>query len=434
MGHLVSIIGRPNVGKSTLFNRLTESREAITDSRAGTTRDRHYGTVFWNGRYFTVVDTGGYVSGSEDVFETQINRQVLEAVKQSDVVLFLVDAAEGLHPLDQSVAEMLRASGKPVIVVANKADNYDLIQASGEFFALGFEPVFPIAAINGSGTGELLDYLVNLLKPLESPPDQDLPRFAVVGRPNVGKSSLVNTLLGEERHIVTPVAGTTRDSVDSLFKGFGMAFYLVDTAGLRKKGKDLEDLEFYSVLRTLRAMEKCDVCLLVCDAQEGFGQQELHILSLAEKLYKGIVILVNKWDLITKEKHTTENFRRSILEKTAPFTDVPIVFTSTVKRQRVLKAFKEAVAVYHRRTQKFKTSELNEKLLPIIEENPPPSIKGKYIHIKYITQLPTAYPSFAFFCNLPQYIREPYKRFLENKMRQIFDLKGCPIAIYFRAK
>lgn len=431
---LVSIVGRPNVGKSTLFNRLTESREAITDATAGTTRDRHYGTVVWNGRVFTVIDTGGYVSGSEDVFETQINRQVREAVRQSAVVLFLVDAGEGLNPLDIAVAEMLRLEGKPVIVVANKADNYERLQGVAEFYALGFDTLYPIAAISGSGTGELLDRLVDMLGEPEPEEQPVRPRFTVVGRPNVGKSSIINCLLGEERHIVTPVAGTTRDSTDSHYRGFGMDFTLVDTAGLRKKGREMDDIEFYSVLRTIRSIERSDVCLLVVDALEGFGQQDLNILHLVEKNHKGIVILVNKWDLVNKDTHTTEIFRQNILGRTAPFTDIPVIFTSALRRQRILKAFEEAIAVYHRRQQKFKTSDLNEKLLPVIEENPPPATKGKYIRIKYVTQLPTPYPSFAFFCNLPQYIKEPYRRFLENKLRELFDLKGVPVEIYFREK
>ncbi|MCS6978876.1 MAG: ribosome biogenesis GTPase Der [Flavobacteriales bacterium] len=431
---LVSIVGRPNVGKSTLFNRLTESRSAITDASAGTTRDRHYGSVLWNGRSFTVIDTGGYVSGSEDVFESQINRQVREAVKQSAVVLFVVDAAAGLNPLDEAVADMLRTEGRPVIVVANKADDYRTLQSSAEFYALGFDKIFSVAAISGSGTGDLLDYLVDLLGAEEAEPPTEFPRITVVGRPNVGKSSIVNALLGEEKHIVTPVAGTTRDSIDSHFRGFGMDFILVDTAGLRKKGRAMEDIEFYSVLRTIQSIERSDVCLLVTDAREEFGQQELNILRLLEKNHKGVVILVNKWDLVEKDTRTTDLYRRQILGRTAPFTDIPVVFTSAVRRQRLLKAFEEALAVYNRRQQKFKTSELNATLLPIIEENPPPAIKGKYIRIKYITQLATPYPSFAFFCNLPQYVREPYKRFLENKMRELFDFHGVPIELFFRAK
>jgi len=434
MNTLVAIVGRPNVGKSTLFNRLTESQEAITNEKAGTTRDRHYGQVFWNGRYFTVIDTGGYLSSSEDIFEKQINRQVLEAVDQSALILFIVGADAGLTPLDESVAKLLRGSGKPVLLIVNKVDNYARLQDVAEFYALGFKEVFPISAISGSGTGDLLDRILAFLPDSENKVKENLPRITVVGKPNVGKSSIINTLIGEEKHIVTPIAGTTRDSIDTHFRGFGMDFVLVDTAGLRKKSRAMEDIEFYSVLRTIRSIEKSDVCMLVVDAMEDFGQQDLNILHLAEKHHKGIVILVNKWDLIQKDSHSTERFRISIFNRTAPFTDFPVIFTSALRRQRIIKAFEEALHVYSRRQKRIQTSKLNEVMLPIIEENPPPAIKGKYIRIKYITQLPAEHPAFAFFCNLPQYIKEPYKRFLENQLRQHFSFTGCPISLYFRAK
>jgi len=435
MSNIVALVGRPNVGKSTLFNRLTQQRAAIVDPTAGVTRDRHYGKSDWNGVEFSVIDTGGYVVGSDDVFETQIRNQVSIAMEEAKVILFLVDSQEGINPMDEDVAAMLRRSGKKVILVANKADNNRIMNETGFFYELGLGTVYPISSINGSGTGDLLDDVVKELEKLpDDTPDEDLPRFAVIGRPNVGKSSLINALIGEERNIVTEVPGTTRDSIYTRYKSFGFDFYLVDTAGLRKKGKVTENIEFYSVMRSVRAIENADVCLLLVDATQGFESQDLNIMGLATRNNKGVVILVNKWDLMEKETNTTKHFEALIREKTAPFQDLPIIFTSALTRQRIYKAIETALEVYENRTRKVTTSQLNDTLLPIIEATPPPSVKGKYVKIKYITQLPTHYPSFAFFCNLPQYIREPYARFLENRMRKIWNFRGVPIKIYFRKK
>ncbi|TVR43509.1 MAG: ribosome biogenesis GTPase Der [Bacteroidia bacterium] len=436
MSNIVALVGRPNVGKSTLFNRLTRRRMAIVDPTAGVTRDRHYGKSDWNGVDFSVIDTGGYVAGSEDVFEEQIRAQVEMALEESTVVLFLVDVMEGITPLDEEVADMLRRSRKKCFLVANKADNSKLIQQANMFYELGVEAVYPVSSINGSGTGELLDDLVKVLnKQQEEDTKDEIPKFAVVGRPNVGKSSLINILLGTERNIVTEIPGTTRDTIYSRYNRFGFDFYLVDTAGLRKKGKVHENIEFYSVMRSVRAIELSDVCLLLIDATTPFEAQDLNIFSLAARNNKGIVVLVNKWDLISdKDTDSVKRFTAQIKEKTAPLTDIPIVFTSVLTKQRVFKAMEAAVEVYHNRQRKISTSKLNQVMLPILENQPPPATKGKYIKIKYITQLPTPYPSFAFFCNLPQYIKEPYMRFVENQIRANWDFSGVPMKIYFRKK
>ncbi len=436
MSNIVALVGRPNVGKSTLFNRLTKRRMAIVDPTSGVTRDRHYGKSDWNGVEFSVIDTGGYVEGSEDIFEQQIRDQVEIAIEEARVVLFLVDAIEGINPMDEEVAGMLRKSRKKYLVVANKADNSRLMNDSTVFYSLGVDNIYPVSAINGTGTGELLDEVVKLLD--KSPGEEtreDIPRFAVVGRPNVGKSSLINSLLGAERNIVTEIPGTTRDTIYTRYKKFGFDFYLVDTAGLRKKGKVRENIEFYSVMRSVRAIEMADVCLLMVDASQPFEAQDLNIFSLATRNNKGVVILVNKWDLVDeKDQKSIRRFREQIQERTAPLTDIPVIFTSVKSRQRVVKAIELAHEVFQNRQQKISTSKLNQVLLPIIERNPPPATKGKYIKIKYITQLPTHYPSFAFFCNLPQYIKEPYMRFIENQIRSNWNFSGVPMKIYFRKK
>ncbi len=436
MSNIVALVGRPNVGKSTLFNRLTKRRQAIVDPTPGVTRDRHYGKSDWNGVEFSVIDTGGYVAGSEDVFEHQIREQVEIALEEASVVLFLVDTIEGVNPLDLEVAALLRQSEKPCFLVANKADNSKLIAECTTFYELGVDAVYPVSSINGSGTGELLDDLVQVLqKNKTDEPDDDVPRFAFIGRPNVGKSSIVNTLLGTDRNIVTEIPGTTRDTIHSRYNRFGFDFYLVDTAGLRKKGKVRENIEFYSVMRSVRAIELADVCLLMVDATMPFESQDLNIFTLAARNNKGVVVLVNKWDLVQDKDHvSSKKYEEHIREKTAPFTDIPIIFTSVLNKQRVFKAMETAVEVFHNRQQKIPTSKLNQVLLPIIENQPPPSSKGKYVKIKYITQLPIHYPTFVFFCNLPQYIKEPYERFLENKIRKNFNFTGVPIKLYFRKK
>jgi GTPase len=434
MANIVALVGRPNVGKSTLFNRLTQTRMAIVDPTAGVTRDRHYGKSDWNGLEFSVIDTGGYVLGSDDSFEEEIRKQVQIAIEEASVILFLVDVVEGITPMDEDVADLLRRSGKNVMVVANKADNNKRLESIGEFYSLGLGEIYGVSSINGSGTGELLDDLVAALEKIPLEDVEDLPKFAVIGRPNVGKSSLINALTGEERNIVTPVAGTTRDSIYTRYNSFGFDFFLVDTAGLRKKGKVHENIEFYSVMRSIRAIENSDVCLVLIDASEGLEGQDVNIFSLAARNNKGVVILVNKWDLIAKDHKTVLEFEERIKKKIAPFTDVPIIFTSVTKKQRIIKALEAAVQVYENRTRKITTSKLNEVLLPIIENNPPPAVKDKYIRIKYITQLPTHYPTFAFFCNLPQYVRESYARFLENQIRMNWDFTGVPIRIFFRKK
>lgn len=434
MSTIVAIVGRPNVGKSTLFNRLTETRNAIVDEVAGVTRDRHYGHAEWNGKKFSVIDTGGYVRGSDDVFEGAIRQQVEMAIDEADILIFVVDVELGITDLDDAVARMLRKSGKKVFLVCNKVDNPQRISQSAEFYQFGLGDPYAISAINGSGTGELLDDLVKELPKEFEDDTEGLPRFAIIGQPNVGKSSLLNMLIGEERSIVTPIAGTTRDAIHQRYSKYGHDFLLVDTAGLRRKARVKEDLEFYSVLRSIRAIEECDVCLFLLDAQNGITAQDLAIFHLIEKNNKGVVIIVNKWDLMEKDNNTTTKYTEMIKSKIAPFTDVPVVYTSVHTKQRVFKALEEAIHVFENRKKKIKTSELNDFLLPIIENTPPPAIKGKYIKIKYITQLPTNTPQFAFFCNLPQYINEPYRRFLENKLRNQFDFSGVPIKVFFRSK
>ena len=434
MSNIVAIVGRPNVGKSTLFNRLIGGRRAIVKEVSGVTRDRHYGKSEWNGKQFSVIDTGGYVSGSDDVFEGEIRRQVAIAIEEATLLIFVVDVETGITDLDESVAQLLRNSKKPIIVVANKVDNNERINDTFEFFQFGLDHVFGISAINGSGTGEMLDHLAKQLYYEKKMVDNEKPRIAIVGKPNVGKSSLTNALLGEDRNIVTDISGTTRDAVDTHFKAFGFDLILVDTAGIRKKSKVHEDIEFYSVMRAIRAIEDSDVCLFMIDAKEGLQKQDLSIFSVIEKNKKGIVLLVNKWDSIEKETTTTKSYEEDIISKIAPFTDLPILFISALNKQRIHKALETAMEVFENRKQKIATSRLNEVMSAAIEKTPPPSIKGKYVKIKYVTQLPTHSPTFAFFCNLPQYIKDPYKRYLENQMRKAFDLKGVPIRLIFRKK
>jgi GTP-binding protein len=434
MGSVVAIVGRPNVGKSTLYNRLVGARDAITDDFSGVTRDRKYGFCEWSGKRFTVVDTGGFVSGSDDVFEAAIQKQVRAALEEAAVILFMVDAQTGITDLDESMAKMLRRGNKPVFVVVNKVDNFTRMIEANEFYSLGFETVFTIASISGSGTGDLLDAVSELVEneePLENP----LPKFAIVGRPNVGKSSLLNTLLGEERNIVTPIAGTTRDPIHSVYNKFGKEFILVDTAGIRKKSKVDEDLEFYSVMRAIRAVEDADVCLLVLDATQGIEAQDLNIFSLAQKRHKGIVILVNKWDLVKdKQTNTLRDYENGIKARIAPFDDVPILFISVLEKQRIFDAVEAAMLVYENRSRKIKTSELNEVLHNAVETIPPPSVKGRFPKFKYFTQLPGYYPAFACFVNNPNWVRDSYKQYLENQLRKHFDFKGVPIEVYIRAK
>jgi GTP-binding protein len=435
MANIVAIVGRPNVGKSTLFNRLTESRMAIVEETSGVTRDRHYGKANWNGVEFSVIDTGGYVKGSEDLFESEIRRQVELAIDEASVILFVVDVTIGISHYDEVVARLLRKSKKKVMVVSNKVDNNERISLSSEFYSLGLGDIYSLSAINGSGTGELLDELVKQLDKNEVVEESDLPKIAIVGRPNVGKSSLLNALLGVERAIVTDIAGTTRDTLHSHYNQFGKDFILVDTAGIRKKAKVHEDIEFYSVMRSVKAIEDCNVCLLMVDAKAGIEAQEMSIFRLAEKNRKGIVIVVNKWDLVD-DKHykSTKDYEEYIKKTIAPFIDVPVVFTSAITKQRILKAIEVALEVNENRTRKIPTSKLNELMQVDIENYPPPAIKGKYVKIKYIQQLPTYAPSFAFFCNLPQYVNEPYKRYLENKLREHFNFSGVPIQVFMRKK
>jgi len=435
MSAIVAIVGRPNVGKSTLFNRLIQKREAIVDAVSGVTRDRHYGKSEWNGRVFSVIDTGGYVLGSDDVFEKEIDKQVELAIDEADVIVFVVDVESGITGMDEDVAKILRRVKKPVLLCVNKVDSSKRMDDTYEFYNLALGDFYPIASISGSGTGELLDAVVKALPPISERDEEDeLPRFAVLGRPNAGKSSLINALIGEERYIVTDIAGTTRDSIDTKYNRFGFEFNLVDTAGIRRKSKVKEDLEFYSVMRSVRAIEHSDVILLVLDATRGFDGQVQNIFWLAHRNNKGIVILVNKWDLVEKDTMTTKAFTDQIHQITAPFTDVPIVFISVLNKQRIFKAIETAVEVYQNRSRKIKTRELNDVMLPIIENTPPPALKGKYIKIKFCTQLPTPYPQFAFYCNLPQYVKDPYKRFLENQLREHFDFSGVPISIFMRKK
>jgi GTP-binding protein len=438
MGKIVAIVGRPNVGKSTLFNRLTESRDAIIHEVAGVTRDRHYGKSNWNGKEFSVIDTGGYIMGSDDEFEHEIRKQVVLAIEEADAIMFLVDVKEGLTPMDEDVADLLRKTTKKVILVANKVDNTQRANDHAEFYSLGLGEIYSISAINGSGTGDLLDELVRdfeVEKEEEDNEETNLPKIAVVGRPNVGKSSMINALIGQERNIVTNISGTTRDSLHTRYNLFGFDFLIVDTAGVRKKGKVFEDVEFYSVMRSIRSIESSDVCILMLDASQGLESQDLNLFSLIQRNNKGVVIVVNKWDLIEKDTNTSKDFETRIRERIAPFNDVPIIFTSVINKQRIFKVLETAKMVFESRTQQIPTSRLNEEVLPIVkEENPPPSYKGKHIKIKYVMQLKTAYPQFVFYCNLPQYIREPYRRYVENRMREIYNFTGVPITLYFREK
>lgn len=433
MNNIVAIVGRPNVGKSTLYNRLIGERKAIIDNISGVTRDRQYGPSYWNGKNFTVVDTGGFVKHSQDIFESAIRTQVKIAIEEAAAIIFMVDVTTGITDLDDEVADMLRRTDKPVFLAINKVDNSNRLLEANEFYALGFENVFFLSSITGSGTGEILDAVVEHIFE-EEPPTDEIPRFAIVGQPNAGKSSLTNAFLGEDRNIVTEIAGTTRDAIHSHYKKFGKEFILIDTAGIRKKGKVHEDLEFYSVMRAIKAMEECDVCVLLVDATLGMESQDVNIFALAQKRQKGIVILINKWDLIDKETNTSRDLEKEIRERIAPFTDVPILFISATEKVRIFQALEAALTVYENRTRKIKTSELNDTLLPIIENMPPPAHRGKYIKIKYITQLPTRNPSFVFFCNHPTHIKDSYRNFLENQMRKHFQFTGVPIHILFRQK
>ena len=433
---LVAIVGRPNVGKSTLFNRLVGMRQAIVDDTAGVTRDRHYGRCEWCGREFSVVDTGGYTTNSDDVFEAAIRSQVQIAIDEADLVLFMVEAATGITDYDAEIADILRRSKKPVVLCVNKVDSGEKMFDSYQFYSLGLGELYSISAANGSGTGDLLDAVVAALpeETEQEDPHAGLPRIAIVGKPNVGKSSLTNALLGQERNIVTPVAGTTRDAIETYYNKFGHEFMLVDTAGIRRKTKVHEDLEFYSVMRSIRAIEHADVCILMIDATSGMEAQDMNIFNLIVKNRKGCVIVVNKWDLFIKDSNTLRDYSESLKERLAPFNDIPVIFTSVVKMQRIQDVLDAATQVYANYSQKIPTARLNEALLPVIEETPPPAWKGKYVKVKYITQLPTSFPAFAFFCNLPQYIKDPYKRFLENQLRKHFNLTGCPVQIYCRQK
>jgi GTPase len=436
MSNIVAIVGRPNVGKSTLFNRLTESRDAIVKEVSGVTRDRIYGKGEWNGYQFSVIDTGGYATTKEDIFEGEIRKQVQIAIEEATVIVFMVDVMTGIVEMDQTVAQLLRKSKKPVLIAANKVDNTDRVGLSSEFYTFGLGEVFDLSATNGSGTGEILDELVkHFNKEDESIREEDsLPRIAIVGRPNVGKSSMVNALTGQERNIVTDISGTTRDAIHTRYKSFGFDFLLIDTAGIRKKAKVTEDIEYYSVLRSVRTIENADVCMFMIDASEGIQKQDLSIFYMIEKNSKGVVVLVNKWDLIEKDQNTMVKFEAELREQLAPFNDVPIIFTSAIEKQRIHRALETAMRVFENRTRKIATHELNEVMLDIIAATPPPAIKGKYVRIKFVTQLPTHAPAFAFFCNLPQYITDAYKRFIENRLRERFDFEGVPIKIFFRKK
>lgn len=434
MANIVAIVGRPNVGKSTLFNRLIENRRAIMDDESGVTRDRHYGYAEWNGKHFTAIDTGGYVTGSEDKFESQIRSQVELAIDEATVILFMVDSFVGLTDLDKDFAKVLRTSKKPIYIVANKADNTERMHMAAEFYALGMGEVYPVAAASGSGTGDLLDQVVSDFEEGVEDPDAGIPKIAILGRPNVGKSSFLNALLGKERTIVTDEAGTTRDAINTRYKMYGKDFILTDTAGIRKKSRVKEDIEFYSVLRSIQALQDSDVCIFIVDAERGIESQDMSIISLAHKYNKGLMIMVNKWDLIEKDTKTVDYFKKVIYEKLGTLSYIPIIFTSVVKKQRIFQAIEKAIAVYDNKHQKIPTPRLNDFLLPEIDRNPPPALKGKYIKIKYITQLASGTPTFAFFCNLPQYIKPPYQRFLENKIRDEFDFEGVPIRLFFRKK
>ncbi len=435
MSNIVAILGRPNVGKSTFFNRLVEAREAIMDDMPGVTRDRHYGYAQWTGKFFTVIDTGGYVTGSDDKFESQIRRQVEIALEEANAVIFMVDCRDGLTGYDKEFANIIRRAKKPVFLAANKADTPEKSVLASEFYGLKLGEVYPISAENGGGTGELLDALVKVLPQDDvEDPNAGIPKIAILGRPNVGKSSLLNVLLGEERSIVTDEAGTTRDAIHSRYKMFGKDFILIDTAGIRKKGKVHEDIEFYSVLRSLRALEECDVCIVVIDAQRGLESQDVNIIALAQKQGKGIVVMVNKWDLVEKDSKTADKLRKEMTESIAPISYVPILFASALTKQRIFQVVEKAVEVYQNRIKRIPTSQLNDALLPEIIHYPPAATKGKHIQIKYITQVNAVTPTFAFFCNLPQYIQESYRRFLENKLRDNFDFTGVPVRLFFRKK
>lgn len=435
MANIVAIVGRPNVGKSTLFNRLVERRQAIMDDVSGVTRDRHYGYAQWNGKHFTVIDTGGYVSNSDDVFEEAIRNQVELALGEATVILFMADCLTGITDLDQSFASILRGTEKPVYIVANKADNAERSFMAPEFYSLGLGEVFPVSSINGSGTGELLDQVVSHFETDDvEDPEAGIPRLAILGRPNVGKSSLLNVLLGEERSIVTDVAGTTRDALHSHYKMYGKEFILVDTAGLRKKAKVSDDVEFYSTLRSVQALQDSDVCIVMLDAQRGLEAQDMNIVHLADKYKKGILILVNKWDLVEKDTHTAKQYKAGIMERLGEYNFIPVIFTSMVNKQRVFQAVEKATEIHENRMRRISTSKLNDVMLKEIESYPPPAVKGKYIKIKYVTQLPTSTPAFAFFCNLPQYVKAPYRRYIENRLRQHFNFDGVPLRIYFRKK
>lgn len=434
MANILAIVGRPNVGKSTLFNRLVGQRQAIVEETSGVTRDRHYGKSDWNGFTFSVIDTGGYIVGSDDIFEEEIRKQVDLAITESDVILFVVDSRDGVSELDKDVARILRKTNKEVLLVANKVDSTRQSNDYAEFYELGFDKIFAISAISGSGTGELLDETVKHFTATDDEEDPEIPRLAVVGRPNVGKSSLINALIGVDRNIVTDIPGTTRDTINTRYNSFGFDFMLVDTAGLRKKSKVSENIEFYSVMRSVRAIENSDVCLLMIDATQGFESQDMNILHLIEKNRKAVVMIINKWDLVQKETNTHLEFERKIRTQTAPFTDYKIIFTSVIGKQRIFKAIEAAAEAYKNKSKRIATSKLNELLLPMIESSPPPVYKGKSIKIKYITQLPVKFPAFAFYCNLPQYVRDPYKRFIENQLRKQFDFSGNPVQIYFRKK
>ena len=434
MANVAAIVGRPNVGKSTLFNRLVEQRKAIIASQSGTTRDRHYGHVIWNGRHFTVIDTGGYVPGSEDTFEQAICQQAAIGMEEASVILFMVDCQLGLTALDEELAATLRASRKPILLVANKADNVTSELMAHDFYRLGMGSPYPISAASGSGTGELLDELIRHFPDSAQKPEVGVPRIAILGRPNVGKSSLLNVLLGQERSIVTPLAGTTRDAIDTAYTLYGKHFVLTDTAGIRKKARAKENIEFYSVIRSLKALQEADVCLVVIDAQQGLQAQDMNLIALAHRYKKGVTVLVNKWDLIEKNRYTAEAYRKEIFHKLAPLQYIPVVFTSALKKQRIYQAVEKALAVYEHRKQRIATAALNKAMLPAIERYPPPAVKGKHIKIKYVTQLPTHTPVFAFFCNLPPYIQSAYKGYLEKQLRSHFSLQGVPIQLVFRSK
>jgi len=435
MTNVVAIVGRPNVGKSTFFNRLVERKQAIMDNESGVTRDRHYGQGQWNGRFFTVIDTGGYVTGSEDIFEKAIRGQVESAIMEADFIFFMVDCKDGLTDLDKDFSKIVRSAGKPIFLITNKADNQQLRLASNEFYALGYEQLFPISSTNGSGTGDLLDELVNKFDPeLEVMDEESIPKVSIIGRPNVGKSSLINALTGKERSIVTDIAGTTRDSINTRYNLFGKDLLLIDTAGVRKKSKVREDIEFYSVMRSLKALQESDVCLIMLDATQGLEGQDINLISLANKYKKGVILLVNKWDLIEKDTKTANKFKKDFEEKLGPFNYIPVIFISVLNKQRIFKVIELALEINDNRSRKISTSELNKVLLPVIEKTPPPALKGKYIKVKYITQLPIATPTFAFFTNHPQYIKEPYERFLINTIRNNFDFSGVPLKVVFRNK